>query len=415
LRVGFVLSLALGALAVAPSCTVSNLLPKSDVSDANYCPFIWSTTLNQPRGLALAKNNDVLVVEAGYGQVTALWDANNDGKSDSTERAVVAKQSGLNHGVAISTSGNYLYASSETDVYRWKYTAGNRTNLGTGEHVISNLPCCHHETRTLTFNPDESVLYVQSGSGSNNDPDPTHAEIRRWNVSSLKSTASVDWSTGEILASGMRNEVGLRFDPSGVLWGVENGVDDVARSDWNIGDIHNDNPCEEINKFDVSKPGQFYGYPYCWSEGILPSPPGKGAGTQWLHSDFANNKNYSDAWCQNTANVVPPAHCLPAHNAPLDIYFGSITNVSGYDQTAYITSHGSWDRTPPDGYRVYWATWKGAVISHQYFLQYSGSGATGDGWPRPVGLGIIPCPWGKCLLITSDSNNEIIGVGYNVK
>jgi glucose/arabinose dehydrogenase len=415
MRVFVILCLALGALAVAPNCTVSNLLPKSDVQQAGFCPFIWSTGLNGPRGMIIAKNNDVLVCESGYSQITALWDANNDGKSDNTERAVLAKQSGLNHGVAISVSGGYLYASSETDVYRWRYTAGNRTSLGTGQHVIANLPCCHHTTRTLLFSPDESQLYVQSGSGDNVDPDPTHAEIRRWNVSSFSTSASVDWSTGQLLASGMRNEVGLRFDPNGVLWGVENGVDDVARSDWGIGDIHNDNPCEELNRFDVANPGRFYGYPYCWSEGILPSPPGKGAGTQWLHSNFNNTAPYSDAWCQNTANVVPPAHCLPAHNAPLDIFFGSIVSVTGYDMTAYVSAHGSWDRDTPDGYRVYFVTWKSGVISHTPFLQYAGPGATGTGWPRPVSMTIAPCPWGSCLLISTDSNNEIIAVGYNVK
>lgn len=29
-----------------------------------------------------------------------------------------------------------------------------------------------------------------------------------------------------------------------------------------MGDVHNDNPAEEVNIFD--KPGAFYGYPYCW-------------------------------------------------------------------------------------------------------------------------------------------------------
>jgi len=157
------------------------------------------------------------------------------------------------------------------------------------------------------------------------------------------------------------------------------------------------------------------GYPYCWTEGILPKPPGKGTGTQWLHPDFNGKAPYSDTWCQNTSNVVPPAHCLPAHNAPTDILFGSITAVTGYDQTAYVSAHGSWDRDVPDGYRVYFVTWKSGVINHTPFLQYSGPGATGTGWPRPVGLAMPTCPWGTCLLITTDSNNEIIAVGYNVK
>ena len=42
-------------------------------------------------------------------------------------------------------------------------------------------------------------------------------------------------------ADGLRNEVGLAFDRHGVLWGVENGADNLMRSDLG-GDIHNDNP-----------------------------------------------------------------------------------------------------------------------------------------------------------------------------
>lgn len=45
----------------------------------------------------------------------------------------------------------------------------------------------------------------------------------------------------------MRNEVGLRFDKHGVLWGVENGMDNLNRQPW--GDIHNENPSEELNRF----------------------------------------------------------------------------------------------------------------------------------------------------------------------
>jgi len=326
---------------------------------------------------------------------------------------VLAKQSGINHGIAISASGGFLYASSPTDVYRWVYKAGTRTALGAVQHVISNVPCCHHTTRTLRFSPDESQLYVQSGSGSNEDPDTTHAQIRRWNVTSLKTTGPISWTTGELFADGLRNEVGLRFDPEGVAYGVENGVDDVARPDWTIGDFHNDNPCEEINAFPTS--GKHYGYPYCWSEGILPSPPGKGVGTQWVHENFLNTPPYSDAWCQDTKNVVPPTHCLPAHNAPLDIIFGSLTDASAYNKTAYVTSHGSWDRNPADGYKVFYVTWdRNGTISHENFLNYQGPGATGNGWIRPVGLAFINCPWKNCLLVSTDEENEIVGIAYNV-
>ena len=41
--------------------------------------------------------------------------------------------------------------------------------------------------------------------------------------------------------------LGLRIDKDEMLWGVENGVDELARSPW--GNIHNENPAEELNCF----------------------------------------------------------------------------------------------------------------------------------------------------------------------
>jgi hypothetical protein len=57
----------------------------------------------------------------------------------------------------------------------------------------------------------------------------------------------------KIIADGLRNEVGLRFDANGQLWGVENGADDLYRADLG-GDIHNDNPGEEIVRSILSFP-----------------------------------------------------------------------------------------------------------------------------------------------------------------
>lgn len=46
-------------------------------------------------------------------------------------------------------------------------------------------------------------------------------------------------------AIGLRNEVGIRFDKDGRLWGVENGMDNLFRADLG-GDIHQNNPGEEL-------------------------------------------------------------------------------------------------------------------------------------------------------------------------
>lgn len=145
--------------------------------------------------------------------------------SDDNERAVLAINKGLNHAVRIN--GDYLYASNATHVLRWPYTAGDRQNLGDGTIVIYNIPCCHHVTRSLVFD-EEGYLYVQVGSGSNVDSDTLHARINRFNVTSVP-RGGIDWNSGYVYATGMRNEVGIRFDAAGNLWGVENGVDNEYR------------------------------------------------------------------------------------------------------------------------------------------------------------------------------------------
>jgi len=397
-------------LAVPPACTLSNKLARADVSDANFCPFIWASGLTRPRGMDVAENGDLLVGETN--QIRVLWDDDKDGVSGPNERAILATQSGLNHGIAITKLGGFIYASSATTVFRWPYYAGNRSSLGAAQQVIAGIPGSGHTTRSLVFSPDQSQLFIQVGSAGNVDSDSRQAMIRRWDISSFRDPLPLQWTSGTIFVDGIRNEVAMRFDPHGRLWGVENGVDNTQRADWG-GDIHNDNPCEEINIFDT--PGKFYGYPYCWSEGTLPSPPGKGPKTQWVQNEFRNTPPYNDSWCQNTNNVVPPFACLPAHNAPLDILFGNLTDASNFDYTAFVSMHGSWNRNPADGYKVFYVTFKNNIMNVINFLKYDGNTATGTGWIRPVGLGFIPCKWGKCLMVSSDTTNNIIALAYGVQ
>ena len=106
---------------------------------------------------------------------------------------------------------------------------------------------------------------------------------------------------GEVFAYGLRNEVGLSIDSKGRLWGVENGRDNLMLG----GDIHYDNPAEEVNLFDVNKPGRDYGYPHCWSEGIwMDTAMAKGPGTQHLDPDQPGS--YTEAKCQDPTRSYRP-------------------------------------------------------------------------------------------------------------
>ena len=373
---------------------------------AGFCAWTWASEINSARGMLVDGAGDVLVVERGGARVLLLADDDGDGIADDGVTLPVAEAPELNHGIAISNG--MLYASSATTVYRWAYTAGVRAELGAPEVVITGMPDGGHSTRTLAFD-SSGTLYVSVGSGSNLDSDSARARIISFSESQLSAGSSFD--QGEVFADGLRNEVGLRFDDQGRLWGVENGIDNLNRSDLG-GDIHNDNPAEELNLF--GSPGRFYGYPYCWSEYLLPQGVGEGPNTQWAHPDFISDGQHDDAWCKDTNNVVPPALSLQAHTAPLDlIFYNGTAFPSEYRGDAFVGMHGSWNRVPEIGYKVVRVPLgsDGMPIGNaEAFLEYAGDGDTGPQWPhRPVGLAVLP---NGVMLVTSDSSNQVIAVGY---
>lgn len=375
---------------------------------SGYCAWRFAEGLDDPRGLISDAQGQLLVVERGRNQVTLLWDENGDRINQPSERMQLASATGLNHGIALHQG--YLYASTATTVYRWLYD-GSRKALTDRQTVLTGMPSGGHSTRTLVFD-GEGNLYIAIGSGSNLDDDSTRARVVRLDTAKVSATGA-NLSDTTVHADGTRNECGLRFDSRGRLWGVENGSDDLNRSDLG-GDIHNDNPAEEVNL--LNQPGAFYGYPYCWSEGNLAANAGGlGPGTQWAYPSAMNDGVHTDAWCRNTANVKPPVLTLQAHTAPLDILFyqgGSFpADVKG---SAIVTYHGSWNRTPATGYKVVLIPFgqdgmpNGVVTS---LLESKASGDTGGGWThRPVALA-----QGKSgeVYITSDEDGLVMALGHD--
>jgi len=161
--------------------------------------------------------------------------------------------------------------------------------------------------------------------------------------------------------------VGLAFDSLGILWGVENGPDNLKRKDLG-GDIHNNNPAEELNRFTEETVGKHWGYPYCWSEYSLKESVANGRGSVWAWPSFMDD--YSDETCRSDYETSIVA--MQAHSAPLGITFYHYTppenlpstcqtdetNLYGgqfpqsMDGAAIIAFHGSWNRDVPTGYKV---------------------------------------------------------------
>ena len=368
---------------------------------------------------------------------------NNNDSDDETTIVPVAILPGLNHGLEVNDG--YLYASTPGKVYRWPYSpsqmiAGDASNA---ELVITNIDAVAnstdlgarggHTTRTLAFDTDGRYLYVSTGSVGNVDSNSFRSRIRRFDMSTFDGTP-FDFVNGQVFADGLRNEVGLAFDSHGDLWGVENGADNLYRDDLG-GDVHNENPGEELNRFTMDQVGQHWGYPYCFTEYCL-SPTVGGSGmkggnnTVWAWPSFIND-GYTDEWCRENTN--PSVISMPSHSAPLGITFydwnSSIFNVTtnegesqecsggfpkAMDKFAFIAYHGSWNRQPPTGYKVVFVPFDrdgNALYQPIDLFRHGKSSAKWSEAPiRPVDVQFDKC--GR-LYVTEDGSGSVILITYH--
>jgi len=426
-----------------------------DIADEAYLPENFSvktfaTGYGRTRGLHTLPNGDILLVKAESrnvrnddSSIILFWDDDNDGVADG-QQVLVAPGHDLSHGIEYIAPENnvrgpagmgLLLASSDRTVYVWPYTHGDRTSsLGTGRALVVNMNAQAagddlgaykgHWTRTLAVSPDDQrYLHISVGSRGNVDVDSYRSRIRRIDLTSDEE--SFDFREAEVFADGLRNEVGLAHDAQGILWGVENGADNLFRSDIG-GNIHEDNPAEELNKFD-GPVGTFYGYPYCWTEYNLPSY-GLGRGTQWAWSSdstgYGKSWEKDDQWCRTMSRG--PELSMQGHSAPLGMTFydyslydpekcsGRGTFPPDADGDLFVGFHGSWNRDIPTGYKVVRIPFDepGGSPSGEVFdlLRHAGDGAK---WPsnvKPVDVQFDQC--GR-LLVSDDGTQSIFTISYD--
>jgi glucose/arabinose dehydrogenase len=179
-------------------------------------------------------------------------------------------------------------------------------------------PIDHHWTKSLLASADGSKLYVGVGSNSNIAENGIGAEMERAAI------WEVDRSSGahRIFASGLRNPNGLQWEPkSGNLWAVVNERDELG-------------PNLVPDYMSSVRDGGFYGWPYSYygqhlDPRVMPQRP------------------------DLVAKAIVPDYALSSHVAPLGMAFYTGTNLPAtYQGGAFVGEHGSWDRSPLNGYKV---------------------------------------------------------------
>ncbi len=320
-------------------------------SEINLPPLfrinVFAVGLSGPRMMAVAPNGDLFVAEINSGNIAVLRDGDHNGAADSVERFA----GGLDSPHSLAFHDSYLYVATDSKVVRYPYQPGDLKARGDAETVVPNLPTgAGHHTRTLAFGPD-GKLYVAAGSSCNvcEESDPRRAAISVYNLG-----ADGKADAGRIFSKGLRNAVGLTFAPnSNNLWAVVNGRDNIG----------NDIPHEMLVQ---AKDGADYGWPYCYDNRVY-------------DSDFGQK---DASYCQHTtvADLMMQAHSAPLG---LDFYTGQ-QFPSEFRGGLFVGFHGSWNRTPPTGYKLVYVPFKDGQPQPAQDFATGWLRANGNHWGRPV-------------------------------
>lgn len=328
-----------------------------------------------PRWMTLAPNGDVFVADSKANSVIILRDKNNDGVAE--ERFTFADNLSQPFGMAFYK--DWFYVANTDSVVRFTYKSGQTKAEGEPEKLIELTRGGYnqHWTRNIIFSPDGTKLFVSIGSEENAavESDPRRAAI---------SVYDTDGQNHKLFATGLRNPIGLAFNPANnELWTAVNERD-------GLGD-------DLVPDYVTSvKENGFYGYPYSY---------------------IGKNKDPRLETSQNdelVGRAIVPDVLLTSHSAALGIvFYNGKMFPPEYSGDAFVALHGSWNREKLTGYKIIRVNFEnGKPVSNSYEDFLSGwlpDESSNEVWGRPVGLLVNT---DGSLLIADDGANKIWRVSY---
>jgi glucose/arabinose dehydrogenase len=348
--------------------------------------------LDHPRWICVLPNGDVLVAEAltmagpiktvfdyamfstmeraaavgvSANRITLLRDADGDGVAETREVFL----DGLNQPFGMALLGDTFYVGNTDGVVAFPYAAGAGRIAAPGRQVTEFKPGGHW-TRSLLPSPDGRKLFAGVGSLSNIGDRGMAAEEGRAAI------YEIDLASGgsRIFASGLRNPVGLAWEPrTGALWTVVNERD-------GLGD---ETPPDYLTSV---RDGGFYGWPYCyWGQTVDDRVPQDPAAV---------------------AKAITPDYALGGHTASLGLCWLPAGTLPGFPEGMAIGQHGSWNRSRLSGYKVVFVPFENGRPAGPPRDILSGFLAPDEreSYGRPVGVAIGP---DGSLLVADDVGDAI--------
>ncbi len=371
---------------------------------AGFTVSLFAKGLDNPRWIYIAKNGDVFVSESASSvnknikeagekvirkkgekkngnsanRISLFRDADKNGSYESK----FTFAANLNQPLGMLILNNHFYVANTDGVEMYPYNMGD-TALALEGKRITGLPAGgynNHWTRNIIANEAGTKIYVTVGSGSNNGENGMENEIRRANILEI----NTDGSGERIYAAGLRNPVGMDFEPTTkTLWTAVNERDD-------LGD-------ELVPDYITSvKEGGFYGWPYAYF-GSKPDPRMK-----------------DDPHPELVSKTIVPDVSMGAHTASLGLAFYNKNNFpKKYRGGVFVGQHGSWNRSQFSGYKVVFvpfANGKPSGLPEDFLTGFIVSPNKNEVRGRPVAVAVMN---DGSLLVTDDGADMIWKITAN--
>jgi glucose/arabinose dehydrogenase len=362
----------------------------------------YATGFDNPRWIYIAPNGDILIAESNTNhgavekigahivggsksndldksadRITILRDSDGDGIPDKKDTLLT----GLNQPFGMLILGGWLYVGNTDALLRFPYKTG-QTHITTKGEKLIDLPAGKHNrhwARNIIASRDGSRIYIAVGSGSNVAEDGIANEILRADILEIKP----DGSGMKIYASGLRNPCGMGWAPgTDNLWTVVNERDELG-----------DNLVPDY--FTGVKRDGFYGWPYSYFG---------------QHID----PRVKDGKPALVKKSIVPDISLGSHTASLGLLFYKGHQFpEKYRDGAFISQHGSWNRSVLSGYKLIFVPFRNGKPSGQpedFLTGFIADLEKEKVRGRPVGLAELP---DGSLLMADDVNNMIWRIAYN--
>jgi glucose/arabinose dehydrogenase len=339
------------------------------------------------RHMAVAPSTNMLFVGTRKTSVWAVTDRNGDGVADEVKAFAPSLNFKVPNGVCWTKDG-FLLVIEHNRVLN--FPAAEFFYEGPDVAVIEVVPqgklipveeeSFNHGARVCRVGKD-GMLYIAMGQPFNVQPRDKLKLYDETGIGGIIRLNAFDGTKREVYARGVRNSVGVEFNPKdGTLWFTDNQTDGMG----------DDIPAGEINR--ATAAGQFFGYP--WIQG---------------KTRITDNGYDKDPLPPNVTN---PQVYMDAHAADLGLAFYTGTKFPAkYRGGLFSAQHGSWNRTEPIGARVMFTSLKpdGTADKTEVFAEGWLDPATKRYLGRPVDVANLP---DGSILVSDDYAGAIYRIYY---